>query len=220
MSKLIDITGNKYNKLTVIGRVENGNKGASRWKCLCDCGNITYVRGGNLKSGSVKSCGCLNKKPHYLIHGDSDKPLYAMWTSMMYRCHNPKNQAYKFYGARGISVCEEWHDYLKFKEWVESTKKEESLTIERIDVNGNYCPENCIWVSMKEQANNRRSNIIFEYNGEKHNLMEWCNLLGLNYKNIHNRIYKLGWSFEKAISTKIDESKRNKVERKKNGGIC
>ena len=211
MSKLIDITGKKYNMLTVVKRVENGSNGQVRWECICDCGNTTIVKGGNLKNGAVKSCGCLlHKTPHNKTHGESNTSLYRMWKGMIYRCHNEKNQAYKFYGARGISVCDSWHDYETFKKWVEETKPDDDYTIERLDVNDNYCPQNCIWIPMEEQANNRRSNVNIEYNGETHNLMQWCKLLNLNYKNVHNRIYKLGWSFEKAISTDIDKSKRNK----------
>lgn len=215
MSKLIDITGYKYNMLTVLRRVDNDKNGQSRWECKCDCGNITVAKGANLKNGAVKSCGCLlHKAPKNKKHGESNTPLYQMWISMIYRCHNEKNQAYKFYGARGIRVCEEWHDYEAFKRWVEETKPEGKYTIERIDANGDYCPDNCTWITMSEQANNRRSNILIRYNGEEHNLMKWCEILNRDYKNVHNRMYKLGWSFEKAISTDIDISKRNKVERK------
>lgn len=210
MSKLIDITGNKYNMLTVLKRTES-NDGIVYWECVCECGNKTIVRGSNLKSGAVKSCGCLlHQEAKNKIHGESNTKLYRKWKSMIYRCHNPKNQAYKFYGARGIKVCEEWHDFNTFKKWTEQTRKDENYTIERIDVNKDYCPDNCIWIPMSEQANNRRTNVMIEHNGERHNLMQWCNLLNLDYKNVHNRIYKLGWSFEKAISTDIDVSKRNK----------
>lgn len=220
MSKFIDLTGNRYNMLTVIRRLDNAEKGVTRWECICDCGNKTIVRGGNLKNGSVKSCGCLSKKsPRNKTHGESKTPLYRMWISMIYRCHNPNNQAYKDYGARGIKVCEEWHDFSKFKKWVIETKKDDTLTIERIDVNGDYCPENCKWIPLKDQANNRRSNIRIEHNGEIHNLKQWCDILNLDYKNIHNRIFKLGWSFDKAISTPIDISKRNKGRKDKNAGI-
>lgn len=209
MAKLIDLTGKKYNKLTVIERAENTKNGQSRWKCICECGNTTIVASSNLKNGEVKSCGCLRHLQKD-THHESKTKLYRMWKSMIYRCHNPKNQAYEYYGARGIKVCEEWHDFLKFKEWVLKTKPSQDLTIERVDVNKDYSPENCIWIPISEQANNRRSCVYFEYNGEKHNLMEWCKILNLNYKNVHNRIYKLNWSFEKAISIPIDTKKRSK----------
>lgn len=213
MSKLIDLTGQKFAKLTVIKREENTKKGCVRWECLCDCGNKTIVSGGNLKSGAVKSCGCLVKTAHNATHRASNTPLYHKWKSMLYRCENPKHQAYKDYGARGIKVCEEWHDFLVFKRWVKETKPSGNFSLDRIDNNKGYSPSNCRWANGKEQANNRRSNVMIEYQGEIHNLLEWSQILGFNYKNVHNRMHKLGWSFEKAINTPIDVKKRNKVER-------
>ena len=217
MSKLIDLTGKKFNQLTVIRRAKNARPGIVQWECICDCGNKTIVRGSNLKNGSVKSCGCLTHVSHNRTHGMSKTALYRKWWSMLRRCDDPKSQAYKYYGARGIKVCKEWHDFETFKKWVDTTRTSEDLTLERKDVNGDYCPKNCIWISMSEQANNRRSCVIIEYNGETHHLTDWCKKLGLNYKLVHNRMHKLGWSFDKAIHTPVDASKRNKVERKNSG---
>lgn len=217
MAKLIDLVGQKFAKLTVIKRAENTKGGSARWLCKCDCGNETIVSAGNLKSGAVKSCGCLKKISHNSKHNESQTPLYRMWISMIHRCENPKHISYKDYGQRGITVCEKWHDFLEFKVWAESTKPDGDFSIDRIDNDKGYCPENCRWASRKEQANNRRSNVRIEYQGEIHNLTEWSEILGFNYKTVHNRMYKLGWSFEKAINTAIDIKKRNKVERTKDG---
>lgn len=216
MAKFIDLTGQKFSKLTVIKRAES-QKSRTMWICECECGNETIVSSGNLKSKAVKSCGCLLRKPHNISHNESHTPLYRKWISMIYRCENPNHIAYKDYGQRGITVCDEWHDYLIFKRWVEDTKPNGEFTIDRIDNSKGYCPENCRWANKKEQANNRRSNVQIEYQGEIHNLTEWSEILGFNYKTVHNRMYKLGWDFEKAISTAIDIRKRNKVERIKNG---
>lgn len=213
MSKLIDLTGKRFGKLTVIKRAENAENGFSRWECQCDCGNKKIVRGNDLRSGSVKSCGCLRKTPFNTKHRESGTKLYRKWISILRRCESPKCPYYKNYGARGITVCDEWHDYLTFKKWVEETQPSEDFTIDRIDNNKGYSPENCRWASKKSQANNRRSNILIEYQGETHNLTEWSEILGFNYKSVHNRMYKLGWSFEKSISVPIDIKKRNKVER-------
>lgn len=219
MAKLIDLTGQTFNNLTVIERTENTKGGNARWKCKCYCGKETIVSASNLKTGAVKSCGCLRKNPHNKAHGLSKTPLYRMWRSMIYRCEHPNHIAYKYYGLRGITVCDEWHDFMTFKKWAEETKPFENATIDRIDNNLGYSPQNCRWVDMATQSNNRRSNIIITHNGETHNLMEWSKVLNFDYKLVHNRIHKLGWSFEKSIETPIDYKKRNKVERTKNGRV-
>ena len=211
MSKFIDLSGQKFNQLTVVERVKSNS--STRWKCKCDCGNFTEVTSANLKNGAVKSCGCLrHKHSHNYLHGKSKSALYQMWKSMLYRCESPKNIAYKFYGARGITVCDEWHNFSVFEKWVKETKPNADYTIERIDVNKGYYPNNCTWIPLNKQANNRRSCVMITYNNDTHNLMEWCKLLNLDYKRVHNRMYKLGWTFEKAISTPID-IKKSKVER-------
>lgn len=217
MANFIDLTGQRFNNLLVIGRAENTKGGSTRWKCRCDCGNETIVSAGNLKSNAVKSCGCLRTVPSNKTHGLSKTPLYRMWRSMIYRCEDPKHSAYKRYGGRGITVCEEWHDFETFKKWVDETKPNGNATVDRIDNNQGYSPDNCRWADMSTQANNRRSNRAISYNGETHNLMEWSKILGFNYKRVHNRMNKLGWSFEKSIETPVESKKRNKVERTKNG---
>lgn len=213
MSKLVNLTGERFGKLTVIKRAENAKGGISRWECQCDCGNKKIVRGNDLKRGSVKSCGCLRKTPPNTKHREAGTRLYRKWISILRRCENPKCPYYKNYGARGITVCDEWHDYLIFKKWVEETQPSGDFTIDRIDNNKGYSPENCRWANSKTQANNRRNNVLIDYQGETHNLTEWSEILGFNYKNVHNRMYRLGWSFEKSISVPIDIKKRNKVER-------
>ena len=202
MSRFIDLTGKKFNKLTVEKRLENAKGGVAVWLCKCDCGNYTTVRGGNLKNGAVKSCGCLTHIPKNKLHGMKNSRLYSLWNAMKSRCNNPNIKSYIRYGGRGISVCDEWEkSFLSFYNWAINNGYKDNLSIDRIDNNGNYCPENCRWITFEEQCNNRRTNIVFEYNGEKHNLMQWCKLLNLDYKFIHNRIYKMKWDFEKAITT-------------------
>lgn len=205
MSKFIDLTGKKFNHLTVVSRVDNAAKGVTRWKCLCDCGQYTVVRGANLKNGAVKSCGCLrHKKPYNRKHGLSNIRLYKKWHSMKQRCFAIYDDHYQNYGGRGITVCDEWkNDFMAFYRWAIESGENENLTLERIDVNGNYCPENCTWVDRKTQANNRTSCRIYTYKGETKNLMQWCVELGLHYGTIHSRIYRDGWSFDKAIETPV-----------------
>lgn len=208
--KLIDITGNRYGKLVVIERADSIVPGVTVWKCLCDCGNYTVVRGGNLKSGAVKSCGCTHHQKANTIRKQNLR-LYGIYHKMRSRCNNPNCPAYKDYGERGISVCAEWDSsFSVFFEWAMESGYADTLTIERIDVNGNYCPENCKWITKSEQANNRRTCKLFTYNGKTQNLAQWCNELNLSYKNIYSRIFQKGWSFERAISTPVDVNKIRK----------
>lgn len=180
MGKLIDLTGMRFGRLVVQGRnPTNNNQGRPRWDCLCDCGNIRTVSGGNLRNGSTKSCGCLaheksvenGKKKR--THGDSRpgskyRRLYGVWHGIKDRCYNQNTPAYKYYGERGISVCGEWKDdYEAFKQWALSSGYDvnadfQECTLDRIDPNGDYCPDNCRWIDCVEQQNNRRSNVVFD----------------------------------------------------------
>ena len=201
MSKLIDVTGKKFNMLTVVERLENTSDGGSVWLCRCECGTLTKVRGKNLKNGAVKSCGCLKNKPTTQTHGMSKTSIYKIWAGMKSRCSYEKSCSFSRYGGRGIKVCDEWkNSFESFYTWSLDNGYKKGLSIERVNNNGDYCPENCKWVSQKEQCLNRRTNIVYKYKGESHTLTEWCEALNLNYKLVHNRIYKLGWSFDKAVS--------------------
>ena len=218
MSKIVDISGEKFNNLLVIERDYNVKTGKAYWKCLCDCGNKTIVSGSNLRNGSVKSCGCLIYRSKNKTHGMSKSSLYKIWNGMKFRCTNKNSGSYKNYGQRGISVCEEWFNNPQlFIEWALKNGYKEGLTIDRIDNEKDYCPENCRWISKGEQAKNRRMNYCIEYKGEAKTLWELCEELNLNYNLVHNRIKKLGWSLEKAISTPVNENKRNMKAREKYG---
>lgn len=218
MSKFIDITGKKFNHLLVFERLENAPGGVPVWKCLCDCGNYTTVRGKNLKNGSVKSCGCLQKIPKNITHNMSKTRMYHIWSMMRRRCNDPKNHAYINYGGRGITVCDEWNgSFEPFMDWALSHGYDDNLTIDRIDNDGNYCPDNCRWVKPEEQAQNRRRNWKIEHQGKTKNLKQWCDELNLDYKRTHNRLNQLGMTFEKAISMPVMAQKRNKEAKRKYG---
>ena len=208
MGQVIDLTGQKFGRLLVIERVypsdgENYSKEKCRatWKCRCDCGKETIVTGKHLRSGNTKSCGCIHKeileKRNYETakhHGRDDR-LYQFWQSMIRRCEKENHPAYKYYGGRGITVCSEWHTYSVFREWAISNGYERSAqqwdcTLDRRNTNDSYNPDNCRWVTMKVQANNRRNNRIVEGFGEKHTISEWANMFGVPYYKIHRNLEK------------------------------
>lgn len=216
--KANDYRGKRFGKLVAIERVENAPNGVAVWKCLCDCGNTTYVRSGNLQSGAVKSCGCLRKVAYTKTHGMSKSRLYREWAGMIARCTNKKLRSYKHYGAKGINVCGEWkNSFVSFYKWATQNGYANDLTIERKDFCGDYCPENCSWIPKSEQGRNTRKNIVITYNGKTQILDDWCKELGLDYKRTHNRLKKMGWSVERAFTEPVNVNKRNMISRKKEG---
>lgn len=194
MSRKLNLVGQRFGRLIVIEEAKKEKSNNSYWRCRCDCGNETTVIGTSLTSGHTTSCGC--KKIEETIkrnttHGESNTRLYSIWRHMIKRTENPHDERYKYYGGRGIKVCEEWHDYSVFSIWAKENGYDDSLTIERIDVNGNYCPENCTWATKEEQANNKRYCIYVLFMGEKRTLAECSRLSGINYNTLITR-YKNG----------------------------
>lgn len=209
MPRLKDLTGQRFGRLTVIKRDGTNKNGSATWLCKCDCGTEKVVCGRELVKGDTKSCGCSRHDPRK--HGMSGTRLHRIWSGMKNRCQNPNNHAYKDYGGRGIVVCKEWSDdFNRFKEWATDSGYREGLTIERIDFDKGYCPDNCTWITKSEQAQNRRRCIFVTIDGKTMNLQQWCDELGIDYKLVHNRIHKLGWEPVKALTTPVDKSKRNK----------
>ena len=217
MSKLIDITGQKFGYLTVIRRGDNyispkGTK-TTKWVCICDYGKETIVSSYALRNGQVKSCGC-HKHDEFIInnpqfkHGYSNTRLYKIWRGMIKRCYQKYDKSYPRYGGRGISICDEWKsDFLNFREWAINNGYDDTLSIDREDTNGNYEPSNCRWATNLTQSNNRRSNCFITYNGESHTIAEWSRITGMSERLIQGR-KALGWSEEEIFETPKLKAKR------------
>lgn len=206
--RLIDLTGKQFGRLTVVGKSDIQDGKGTLWDCSCSCGNVTTARSYNLLKGKTRSCGCLrglNRK----THGMSRTRLYGVWVNMKTRCHNPNSKAYPNYGGRGIRVCDEWAEPSEFIRWAEANGYRDNLTLDRIDNDGDYCPSNCRWVSLKTQQNNTSRNRLFTMGGKTQTLAEWCDETGQPYKTVYKRVFSLGWDFSKAIGTPIDAKKRN-----------
>lgn len=210
MSKLIDLTGKRFGKLTVIHRAEHSDHGRANWVCKCDCGKTCVVLGNCLRRGQTKSCGCLraDKNRERSTHGMRNTKLYSVWANIKNRCYNPSSKSYPSYGGRGIKVCDDWLDSSKFIEWAMSSGYSEGSTIERIDVNGNYEPGNCTWIPRAEQARNKTNSFLITIDGESKCLHQWCDETGMDYQLVYHRIKQLGWKPEKALTTPPRKLKR------------
>lgn len=278
---LIEMVGKKFNMLTVVEEVEKNKRGQRMFKCLCDCGNLIIAEGCMLRKGEVKSCGCLynsrkveNKKKDIIgkrfgklvvkrevggekkdtlfeclcdcgkvtvekwsaiiggkkscgclhheqlmkrntTHGGSNDRLYTVWMSMKGRCYDINDAEYKWYGGRGIEVCAEWrNDYTMFKKFMmecgyDENAKRGECTIERIDVNGNYCPENCCIATIQQQAYNKTNSHLEEYNGEVKTIAEWAKEYNVPYNLVFRR-FQRGWTMEEALKKPLRVAKKYK----------
>lgn len=184
-----NLLGMKFGRLTIVGR-DFENEGRTRVICDCECGvRKSYVL-SNLKRGTTKSCGCLQREllsQRTATHRGwaNNDPLYNVWHGIRKRCDCPTCHNYSGYGGRGIKYAEEWNDFANFRSWALSSGYEKGLSIDRIDVNGDYTPENCRWATNYEQQNNKRNNRLMTYRGETHTAKEWSRILGINYQTLY-----------------------------------
>ena len=202
MGKLVDLVGMKYHRLTVASRAPN-KRTAAAWNCVCECGGEVVVTGTDLRNGHAKSCGCFKREAAIAsrrTHGASGTPTYAAWKSMKKRCSNQANADFKHYGGRSITVCERWLN--SFENFLEDMgeRPKAGFSIDRLDNNGDYTPENCTWRTQTEQCNNKRNNVLLTHNGKTQTMTQWAREVGSTRQKFSKR-KKAGWSDERIITT-------------------
>lgn len=207
--------GDAFGRLTVIKEIGK-KRGAILFLCKCECGNEKEITGCDIRTGKVKSCGCLKKEMRIkenTTHGLKNHRIYGIYHNMVSRCYNSNVLQYSDYGGRGITICPEWIDtkngFLNFYKWSIDNGYSSELTIDRINVNGDYSPENCRWVNMQVQSNNRRNNHLIEINGEIKTLREWSDVFGISQHTVQCRIQR-GWETTTALTTPINDKYINR----------
>ena len=218
MDFLKEIVGRRHGRLVVLDAwkepSKNGKRVVTKCRCQCDCGNICVKNYEQMRAGNSRSCGCLKSESsssrallRNMKHGWSRTKLYKTWRDMKYRCEDPKTQRYKSYGGRGISVCKEWDESFEpFRDWALENGYHVGLTIDRIDVNGNYEPSNCRWATKDEQGRNKQNTHWVTAFGETKTIREWSEKFGIGRTTIENRLLK-GWADEDAVSKPIRKPK-------------
>lgn len=203
-----DLTGQRFGKLVVTKYypVRSENRNRYYCDCKCDCGNTITVLAANLKHGKTH-CGCESNK-----HGLSKTRIYQTWIHMKQRCHNKNSTDYKNYGGRGIFVCDEWRsNFLNFYNWAMDNGYSENLTIERIDVNKGYSPDNCTWIPMEEQSNNKQKTIRYTINGETKTAKDWAKIYNIPLETLHARVGDYGMKPEEAVLWKKQKKQYSKL---------
>lgn len=207
MGKIKDLTGQRFGRLVAIECVGRDKFGNAIWLCQCDCGNQKIVRQQYLCEGRIVSCGCYNKEKAKFNnqgykHGGKYTRLYRIWRGIKDRCINHNSQHWDDYGGRGIKMCDEWvSDFVVFRDWALSNGYSPELSIDRIDNNGNYTPDNCRWVNIFVQANNRRDNKRYEYNGISKTISQWSKETGIQESTLNLRLKR--WPIERALTEPV-----------------
>lgn len=210
MSKIIDMAGKKYGRLTVISRCPENKGTQAQWVCLCDCGNTKIVLGNSLRSGRTQSCGCLHSDvcaDLLRTHGYSGTRTHVSWAGMIQRCSDPNSTSYPRYGALGITVNERWKKFENF--FADMGERPDGCSLDRIDPRKNYEPGNCRWATDDEQANNKRNNRVIEVNGKSMTVTEASRLTGIPAHVLFRRVSK-GWSDADVIAVPVVRNKKNR----------
>lgn len=203
-----------FDRLKVIKRVENDKHKNSMWLCQCVCGETRVVRGSHLTGKNTRSCGCLDREivaKNSVKHGMRYTRIYNIWRKMKERCLNRNSDNYRYYGARGVKVCDEWMSFSGFYEWSKISGYRDDLTIDRINVFGNYCPSNCRWATMQEQNNNTTRNHTITIGIETRTIQGWADEVGISRSTILARLQN-GWSPEDAVLTPKYQSRSYGLE--------
>lgn len=212
MGKFIDLTGQRFGRLSVVKRTGCFNDGQVAWQCVCDCGKAITVRSRDLRTGHTRSCGCLqqdvcretiiefHKQMGY--DGHTQRPVFQVWKDMIRRCYDIENESYKNYGGRGIRVCSEWHDPRSFEQWALDNGFHKGLQLDRKDNEGDYQPNNCRFVSRIENCNNKRTNRRVELDGQEKTLAQWARYYGISYAVVRTRIFR-GWTIRDALTKPV-----------------
>lgn len=192
MGAKLDLTGKRFGRWLALKETDERRKGNVMWLCKCDCGTIRKISSNSLKMGRSLSCGCYNREIT-TKHGMGRTRLHGIWSKMRHRCENLDSPRASDYGGRGIKVCDEWaNSFEAFRDWALANGYSDDLTIDRIDVNGNYEPSNCRWATIKEQGRNKRNNVWLTLDGETHILTDWANITNQPKTRLWKR-HKLGW---------------------------
>lgn len=203
VSRQVDFANQRFGRLVALKKVGKNERGQSRWLCKCDCGNMVTVTASNLKPYGKKNFGCGCQMGKNIKHGLIHTRLYNIWAKIKERCSNPYNKDFPRYGGRGIFICEEWQEFKVFYDWAMENGYDDSLQIDRKNNDGPYSPDNCRWVTVKTNSNNKRNNHFITYNGETKTIAQWGELLGIKHQTLRSRIVTRGWDVERAFTTPI-----------------
>lgn len=230
MGVIKDLTGQTFGRWTVIEYAGKDKYNNALWLCECSCEDKTrrIVNGNNLRRGISTSCGCFQRElskencikrnaetgaQYAKKHGLRYTRIYTIWSGMIDRCYRKSHKKYNDYGGRGISVCNEWrYSVEEFYNWAINNGYNDNLSIDRINNNGNYEPNNCRWATVDEQQNNRRYNRMYTLNNKTQTLKQWANEYKINYNTLISRIDEFNWDFEKALTTPVKQNKKREAQ--------